>query len=438
MVKNAFMPKGRWHTGCLFAPTKRSFGFRLSMENPPISTADKASFQDIPESREKGTDSPRREIAVEKQPRVLRPVASLAQKLGTRTLATLFVLLVLFMIVWYTTPYVLRDYLNKRGSELPDYHLNINWVEIHPWNCSLDLIDLTLAKKANIIRVPFYRGERVHIALQWSRVIHFDLLSRITCIRPVVNFVNGPTPATSQTVLEPEWVQTVKQMVPLRINQFQVVEGDLHYYDFQAQPEINLEMTHLNLVASNLVNATHSKALMPTAVVLSGRPFLVGQLKLELNCNVDLKQPTFSEKVKLTDIPAVDLNSFLAKYGSVYAKSGTLDFYSEMVSKEGHFEGYLKPYFQNLSFEPVPKDRGTLAAIWAGIANGIKSLVTNDQGVIATDVPVKGEYKDPNLDFWTAAFGIIQNAYFEALAKGFNSPQIAPAPVAPQNSTEKH
>jgi hypothetical protein len=217
-----------------------------------------------------------------------------------------------------------------------------------------------------------------------------------------------------------------------------VIHGDLHYYDFQAQPEINLELSHLEVVASNLTNATHSKALMPSTVVISGDPFIVGRLSAELAANVDLKQPTFSEKLRLSNIPAVGLNSFLAKYGSVYAKSGTLDFYTEMVSKEGNFEGYVKPYFQNLQFEPVPKDRGTLAAIWAGLANGIKSLVTNDQGIVATNVPVRGSYKDPNVSILEAAWGIFKNAYLEALAKGFNSPELAPAPVAPANSTEKH
>ena len=160
-------------------------------------------------------------------------------------------------------------------------------------------------------------------------------------------------------------------------------------------------MSQLELVASNLTNATHSKALMPATVVISGNPFLVGRLKAELAANVDIKQPTFSEKLRLSNIPAVALNSLLAKYGSVYAKSGTLDFYTEMVSKEGNFEGYVRPYFQNLEFEPVPKDRGTLAAIWSSLANGIKDLMTNDQGIVATDVPVKGTYKDPTFPFWT-------------------------------------
>jgi hypothetical protein len=400
-------------------------------------TADEPSSldgkQDSPQTG--GTARPRARAQMAPQPRALRPVANLAAVLGERVLIVILVLLVLFLVVWYTTPYILRDYLNRVGSELPDYHLNINWVEIHPWNCSLDVIDPTLTKKTGAIPVPFVKGESVHVALQWSRLIHFDLLSDIAVIKPVVNFVQGPTPAESQTILEPEWVTAVKKLVPLRINRFQIIHGDLHFYDFHAQPEINMEMNQLELKADNLTNATHSKDLMPSTLVLSGDPFIVGRLTAELKANVDIKQPTFSEKVRLSNIPAVGLNSFLAKYASVYAKSGTLDFYTEMVSKEGGFEGYLKPYFQNLAFEPVPKDRGTLAAIWASLANGIKGLVTNDQGIIATDVPIKGNYKDPKVGTFSAAFGLVKNAYLQALAKGFDRPELAPAPA---ETAEKH
>ena len=379
-----------------------------------------------------------REIPTAKQPKALRPIGSLAARLGTRTLVVLLVLLFLFLTVWYTTPYILRDYLNKRGDQLPDYHLNINWVEIHPISCSLDIIDLTLTKKNGEIPVPFAKIPVVHVALQWERVIHFDLLSSITVLRPVVNFVNGPTAATSQTVLEPAWVQTVKQMVPLRINHFEVHGGDLHYRDFHANPQIDMEMDHLELTADNLVNATHSEAEMPSTVNMSGHPFLTGDLNVDLAVNVDMKQPTFAEKVRLQHVSAIDLNAFLAKYASVYARSGALDFYTEMKSEHGHFEGYLKPYFANLAFEPVPKDRGTLAAIWSALANGIKDIFTNDQGVIATDIPVKGTYKDPNVDFWSAAFGIIENAWFQALEKGFNKPEITPSPTDKVKAAPTH
>jgi hypothetical protein len=377
-----------------------------------------------------------REIDVAKQPKALRPVASLARKLGTRTLATLCVLLVLFLTIWYTTPYLLRDYLNKRGSELPDYKLTIHWIQINPIACNVQLDNIVLEKKGNAIPVPFFTARKVLVAMQWTQIIHLDLRSNITLLEPVVNFVNGPTPETSQIVLEPEWVTTVKQLVPLRINQFKLHQGTIHYYDFHASPEINLPIDDLELVADNLTNTTKSKDLMPQTITLTCHPLKTGSLEAHLSVNVDLKQPTFAEKVALDNIPVPALNSFIAKYLSVYAKSGYFSFRSEMVSKDGSYDGYMKPFFQDLQFEPMPKDRDGLAALWASIVNGLKGIVQNDETkTVATQVPVHGVYQDPNIDFWAAAFGILKNAWFEALAQKFNSPEIAPGGKPPEQPT---
>ena len=360
--------------------------------------------------------------------RATSPLGRIARKLGRTTLIVALVLLVAFLSVWYLTPVYLLKFLNAKGDSLPDYHLHIEQVQINPWNCSLDLNSLLLVKKSNKIPVPFFTCPRVHIATQWEEILHWSLRSRITITKPVVNFVNGPTEETTQTALEPEWVTVVKQLVPLKINRFTVVDGDIHYYDFHADPEINMEMTDVQVSLDNLTNSKHLKALMPATAEMTGRPFKRGKLNVHLALNTDIKQPTFAEKIALENIPAPALNSFLAKYGSVYAKTGNLAFYSEMVSAKGGYNGYAKPFFQDLVFEPMPKDRGGLAEIWSALVNGVKDIFENDQDAVATTIPISGRYTDPDVDFWSAAFGVIENAWFQALAHGFKTPEIAPDP----------
>lgn len=248
-----------------------------------------------------------------------------------------------------------------------------------------------------------------------------------------MNFVQGPTKDQSQTFLDPSWVQEVKKLVPLRINRFEVHQGDIHYYEFDASPRIDLEMDQTELVLDNLTNNSKSASEFPSTVLLTGRPFKRGSLEADMNVNVDIKQPTFKEQIRLQNIPAPALNSFLAKYAGVYAKSGNLAFYSEMISEKGSFKGYLKPFFEDLQFEPMPKDRQGVEAIWAGIMNGIKDIFENDNKVVATQIPVSGDYKNPDLDFWSAAFGVVKNAYFQALAQGLQKPELAPVTEKPAN-----
>jgi hypothetical protein len=364
--------------------------------------------------------------------RFLIRLGQFARRVGRNTLIVALVLLIAFLAVWYTAPILLCNYLNKRGASLPDYILHIQQVHIHPITCGVTLRGLRLVKRSDKIPVPFFTCPRMEVSMQWWELIHFHTVSVISLYQPVVNFVNGPTPETTQTFLEPAWVTAVKQLVPLEINRFTISDGDVHYMDFHADPQINMEMDQLQLSLDNLTNSTHSKELMPSTAYITGRPFKTGMLEAGLALNVDLKQPTFAEKVRLQNIPAVDLNAFLAKYGSVYAKSGNLAFYTEMVSAKGKFNGYAKPFFQNLQFEPMPKDRDGLAAIWASLVNGVKDLLENDDKAVATTVPISGSYSDPNVDFWSAAFGLLKNAYLQALTQDFQHPEISPAPEKQQ------
>ena len=374
----------------------------------------------------RGIDAPA--SATKNQSFVVRHVGGLARAMGKTTLTVLLILLLAFLAAWYLTPIYLLKFLNSKGDSLPDYHLHIDQVQINPWNCSLDLNRLVLTKKSNKIPVPFFTCPRVHIAEQWEDILHWAFRARVTITRPVVNFVNGPTAATTQTELQPEWVTAVQQLVPLKINRFTVVDGDIHYYDFHADPVINMEMTDVQVSLDNLTNTKRNAGLMPQTAELTGHPFKRGRLNVHLALNVDMKQPTFAEKISLENIPAPALNSFLAKYGSVYAKTGNLAFYSEMVSAKGGYNGYAKPFFQDLVFEPMPKDRGGLAEIWSALVNGVKDLLENYNNAVATTIPISGRYSNPDVDIWSAAFGIIENAWFQALAHGFKAPEIAPDP----------
>ena len=357
-----------------------------------------------------------------------------ARRHGRNTLTVALILLIFFLAVWYTTPFVLRDFLNKKGEGLPDYHLHIGWVQISPWNCSVDVENVRLAKTGT--EVPFFICPRVHVAMQWSEIFHFTLRSRIALISPIISFVSGPTAESSQLILPPQWVDTVKKLVPLRINQFTISDGVIHYYDFHADPKIDLVMDQIELSLDNLTNSAGSKSLMPSTAIMTARPFKTGVFAANIALNVDLKQPTFAEKIKLESVSAPALNPFLAKFGKVYAKSGTIAFYSEMVSAKGNYNGYAKPFFRNLKFEALPKDHSGLAALWASLVNGVKDVLENQEDAVATTVPITGHYTDPTIDFWSAIFGLLSNAFLQALAQGFESPEIAPAPAQQQVNPE--
>ncbi|MGC9944653.1 MAG: hypothetical protein ABSE48_22755, partial [Verrucomicrobiota bacterium] len=77
-------------------------------------------------------------------------------------------LAILLAVTWFSTPYFIRDYINRSLSGLPDYSGRVERVRLHPWTASLDIYDVHIDKKTGEIPVHFFYSPRWNISLQWS------------------------------------------------------------------------------------------------------------------------------------------------------------------------------------------------------------------------------------------------------------------------------
>ncbi len=110
-------------------------------------------------------------------------------------------------------------------------------------------------------------------------------------------------------------------------------------------------------------------------------------------------------------------------------KSGEIGLYSELAGDKGVYHGYVKPFFNNLEFEPKPADEGNLGAVWSGILNTVKGIFENDDNVVATQTDISGRVDDPKIDTWRAIGGVLWNAWIEALRPGFDPTHSPPKPT---------
>jgi hypothetical protein len=343
-----------------------------------------------------------------------------------------FVLLVLaigIVVIWFSAPYFVRNYINRELSSLPDYTGRVEWVRIHPLTASLDIYDLRLDKKSGHIPVPYFYSPRWNISLQWSQILHGAERSSVTIFDPRINAVAGPSSDQSQFSISKVWIDAIKQMIPWRINQLKVHNGDIHFLDFHANPQVDLELNHLELDAENMSNSEGLKLPLPATVKLSGDPLLTGFFEMDLSVNLDEKYATFSQTFRMEHVPAVGANSALQNYLKVRVKSGQIGLYSELTGDKGIYHGYVKPFFYNLEFEPKPSDSGNLGAIWSSVLNTVKGLVEDDKKTIATETPISGRVDQPQMDVLAALGGVLWNAYIEALRPGFDPNHTPPKPT---------
>ena len=342
--------------------------------------------------------------------------------------AILLALAIVGAVIWFATPYYVRDYINKGLTGLPDYTGRVEWVRIHPITASIDVYDFHIDKKTAKVPVLFFYSPRWHVALQWREIIHGVTRASVFIYNPRINIVTDPDSSQSQMGISGVWIDAIKAIIPWRVNQLLVIEGDAHFRDFHADPQVDLELSHLNLDAENMSNAEKLKTPLPATVKVTGNPLLTGFFEMDLSVNLDERYATFSQKFQMEHVPAVGANSALQKYLKVRAKSGEIGLYSELVGDKGVYHGYAKPMFYQLEFEPKPSDSGNLGAIWSGVLNAVKGIFEDDKSRIATQVPITGRVDQPQVDAWAAIGGALWNAWIEALRPGFDPQHAPPAP----------
>jgi len=338
-------------------------------------------------------------------------------------------LAVVLAAVWFSAPYFTRAYINRGLAGLPDYTGRVERVRIHPWTASLDLYEVHLDKRTGEIPVHFFNSPRWNISLQWSELFHGVERASVTVFDPQINLVAGPSLDQSQVSISKVWIDAIKQMIPWRVNQLNIHGGDIHFLDFHATPQVDLELSQLEITADNMSNSRGLKIPLPATVEISARPLLTGTFAMSLAVNFDEQFATFTQNFRLEHVPAVGANSALQKYLKVRVKSGEIGLYSELSSDKGIYHGYVKPFFYQLEFAPKPADEGNPGAVWSGLLNTVKGIFESDQHVIATQSQISGRVDQPNVDALSAFAGILWNAYIEALRPGFDPMHTPPQPT---------
>jgi hypothetical protein len=92
--------------------------------------------------------------------------------------------------------------------------------------------------------------------------------------------------------------------------------------------------------------------------------------------------------------------------------------YSELAAAEGRFEGYVRPILENPKFtDKNEDDEGPFRKVWEGLVNVAAKILENRQeDQVATQIPLRGEIEDPDVDILTTMVNLLRNAFVAAFA----------------------
>jgi hypothetical protein len=359
-----------------------------------------------------------------------------------RLLVVLAVVVVVLIGLRLALPTIVERYVNRVLDRSPDYDGHVTDVDIALIRGAYVIDGLLVEKTEGKAPVPFLDIERIDLSVEWRALLDGAFVAEVELQHPKVNFVGG-SGAQNQAGGDTDWRETVKDLVPLEINRFAVVDGEVHYVDPTARPKVDVEVMDLQLEAYNLTNSEDLSGSLVATVEATGKPLNLGDFRLQASVDPYADTPTFDLDAAIRRVPLKQMNDFIKAYGKLDVEAGTMDVFTELAAENGKFSGYLKPLLKDVKVVDLPKDTkegNPIQVAWEAIVGGAKGLLENDKTEkVATRIPIGGSFDDPKVNAWVTVGLALRNGFLKALFEGIegtvdmNDPDAVTAGEAPED-----
>lgn len=317
-------------------------------------------------------------------------------------------------------PEVVKYLVNDRLRQIPGYTGYVNEIDVAIWRGAYRLRGVGILRQNGAVREPFFLAKEINFSLAWRELWHRKFVSNIRIDHGQLNFVKGSSTDESQTDLDHRWQDVIQDIFPIDITHLEITNGLLRYVDTTRQPNVNVFVTHMRATATGLRNRpgeAHSGEF-PAEITVEGDSLGAGKLKLFLAAEPLAVEPHFHLSLTLDNVNLPALNQSLRAYANVDVGRGTFRLVAEMAGRDGGFQGYVKPFFENVDFHNLEdKDKGLPSQIWEHVVAGLAWLVKNKQrNQLATRIPFEGRFGDSKVGL----FATITNLFRHGFIRAFN------------------
>ena len=331
-------------------------------------------------------------------------------------------------------PSLLRNAINRRLEAIPDYAGRVDDIGISLLRGAYTMRGVRIEKREGDTAHPFVTAEEVDFSLAWRELFRGMVVSEIVAHRPRLNLVRTATKEGSHLDFDRRWQEVINDLFPIEITHFEATQAELHYVAPDRDPPVDIFLRDLHVRARGLRNRPDRDTdELPAVVLVDGITPGNGTLSLSGELEPLAAQPRFHVRLKIDRLSLPAINQFLLAYGNVDVSAGEFTGYVEMVARDGAYQGYLKPFFENLKFSsPKDAEKSLFARLWEKIVAGVAHLVKNDDTEqVAMRIPFSGQFGDTSVGTWESIRTMLRNGFIQALHEGLDGhprPKGDPSP----------
>jgi hypothetical protein len=218
------------------------------------------------------------------------------------------------------------------------------------------------------------------------------------------------------------WQQTQRQLLPLKIDEITVQNGEMHYINRTEKPAFDMQINNINVVLTGLQAEPSQDNPLPAHLTVSAQILGQAQTDVQIAFNPKAKTPSFKIIGKIDQLQLNKANDFLHHYTKLTADQGVFSLYLEAAANNGKIQGYVKPFIEGLEVSLPQKDKNNpIKVIYRGAVQVVNNILENNQAnKAATQIDIGGPIDDPNASLWSTIGNLLQNAFLKALLPGID------------------
>lgn len=343
-------------------------------------------------------------------------------KHGFRKFFKWWIILILALLVTarLLLPYIVLRYVNNSLSEMKGYDGHVEDIDIRLIRGAYVIDNINIYETDNELKgkdsIPFFRAQKIDLALDWKSIFHKRIVGIVKMDKPVLNFKNKKSDKTDIKSDTADFRHLIDKLIPLTINSLKIENGELHYIDRYSSPALDIVMDGIKATANNLSNVISKDTLLPAKISATGNSY-DGTFALNINLDLLNEYPTFDLNAEMKDLDLTRVNDFLRAYGNFDVAKGVFSVYTEFAAKNGKYNGYVKPLLTDLDVVQWNKEEGSVPQIiWESIVAGVAAILKNQKkDQLATKLNIEGDFVDAKISILKAIKYVLVNAYIEAL-----------------------
>lgn len=335
-----------------------------------------------------------------------------------RRWSIVLIILGVLLVARVILPYVLLHFANKRLASMPNYYGHIADIDLALIRGAyrIDAFYLDKLDSVSQERTPFMSADVIDLSVEWSALFDGAFVGELVIDHPELRFTKDEAEPVAVQKDTADFRALLKDFMPLRVNRVTINEGVMRYRDDTSQPPVDVQLDAIEATALNLTNAADSSDLLPSTLNATAQVY-GGDLTFNMGLDPLASSTRFDMNVELVHTDLTRINDLFKAYGNFDVNKGTFGLYSEMATRDGAFDGYVKPVVKDLDvLGKEDKPDGFFRRLWEGVIGAAGVVLTNPRkDQVATKVTFEGRLDQPDVGAWGAIIQALRNAFVKAL-----------------------